>query len=337
MRTTRVARALAISCLSISTAQAFAVAVPSVNDSFKKITRAPKPLPEVSKDEAAIVDENGTVVESSDQPIIRPTVSTEPAPGTSHENRGHAPASVSVPVPAPAPASAAISTPVPESEKPEPKDEPTAVVTPQPVVKSEPAPYGVPAETSLKWLTNGNTRYMKKNFRKDGRDPADRARLLAGEKAHAIVLAASDSRVPPEIVFDQALGEIITVRSAGPSIDASVIAAIELAVRDHGPHLLVVLGNTNNAVLDLAVHSEVGKSAGSDSLDKVVADIRPRLKSVESDKISKDLAIEATLNADGAARDLAARSSIIKAKIESGELTVKSALYRLDSGKVTFY
>jgi carbonic anhydrase len=342
MTTTRVARALVITCVSISAAQAMAVAVPSVNEGFKKITRAPKPLPEVSKDEAAIVDENGTVVESSEQPILRPSVTVEPAPGTRFEGRGHAPASVSVPVAAPAPSGAkpqgeiddskpavVISTPVPE--------EPKAAVTPQTVVTSEAAPYGVPAETSLKWLTNGNTRYTKKNFRKDGRDPADRARLLAGEKAHAIILASTDSRVPPEIIFDQALGEIITVRSAGPSIDSSVIAAVELAVRDHGPHLLIVLGNTNNAALDLAVRSEEGKSVGSDALDKVVADIRPRLKSVESDKISKDLAIEATLNADGAARDLAARSSIIKSKIDSGDLTIKSALYRLDSGKVTFY
>jgi carbonic anhydrase len=335
-----------------------AVAVPSVSDGFKKITSAPKPLPEVSKDEAAIIDENGTVVESSDQPILRPTVTVGPAPGIQSEGRGHAPASVSVPTAAPAPAgnkpvgeiddskpSAPVAEKAPETKSETKSDahseaaaEPTKPgVAPKAVVKSEPASYGTPAETSLKWLTNGNTRFTKKNFRKDGRDPADRARLLSGEKAHAIVLSATDSRVPPELIFDQALGEIITVRSAGPSLDISVIAAIELAVREQGPHLLVVLGNTNNAMLDLAVHAEDGKSSGSESLDKIVADIRPRLKSAESEKISKDLAIEATLNADGAARDLAARSSIIKAKIDSGELTIKSALYRLDTGKVTFY
>lgn len=338
MKMTQGLSALVISCVSISAVQARAVAVPIVNENFKKITRAPKALPEVSKDEAVIVDENGTVVQSSDQPILRPSVSVEPAPGTKDETRdegrGHAPASVSVPIPAPAGNKPAGEI---DDSKHEAKEEPKPAVTPQPVVKSEPAPFGVPAETSLKWLTNGNTRYIKKNFRKDGRDPADRTRLLAGEKAHAIILASSDSRVPPEIIFDQALGEIITVRSAGPSLDSSVIAAIELAVRDQGPHLLVVLGNTNNAALDLAVRTEEGKSVGSEALDKVVADIRPRLKSIESDKISKDLAIEATLNADGAARDLAARSEIIKKKIESKELTIKSALYRLDSGTVTFY
>lgn len=332
MDSNRVARAIFATCLTLAANQAFAVAVPSVSEGFKKITRAPKAIPEVSKEEAAIIDENGNVVESSDHPILRPIITVSPAPGTrlpaaeESEGHGHAPASVSVPVPAPVNAAA---TPVPE--------EPVTTLAPKAVVKSEPAPYGVPAETSLKWLTNGNLRYVKKNFRKDGRDPADRARLLAGEKAHAIVLASTDSRVAPELVFDQALGEIITVRSAGPSIDSSVLAAIELAVREQGPHLLVVMGSTNCGILELAVRAEEGKTAGSDSLDRVIADIQPRLKSIEAEKISKDLAIEATLNADGAARDLAKRSPIIAAKIESGELVVKSALYRLDTGKVTFY
>ncbi|MEK7357184.1 MAG: hypothetical protein AAB250_12095, partial [Bdellovibrionota bacterium] len=66
---------------------------------------------------------------------------------------------------------------------------------------------GVPAEQSLKWLMNGNTRYVKKQFRADGRAQVDRDRTKAGQHPHAIVLSCADSRVPPEHVFDQGLGE----------------------------------------------------------------------------------------------------------------------------------
>ncbi|HVK60587.1 MAG TPA: carbonic anhydrase [Bdellovibrionales bacterium] len=195
----------------------------------------------------------------------------------------------------------------------------------------------VAAETSLKWLKNGNTRYTKRTFRADGRLPADRERTKTAQHPHAIVLSCADSRVTPEIVFDQGIGEVFDVRVAGEALDSSVVASIEYAVEHLGPKLIVVMGHTQCGAVGAALKFKEGESAGSESLDKLLAEIRPHLKTLTTEKPSNNLEVESALNADGVARDLVKRSEIIRKKVESGELTIKTALYWLDSGLVKFY
>lgn len=103
----------------------------------------------------------------------------------------------------------------------------------------------VPAYKALGWLKNGNTRFMKGRFRADGVSAKDRARLMAGEAPHAIVVGSSDSRVPPEIIFDQKLGEIFVVRGAVAASDLGLLSSVEYGVLDLGPNLIVVLGNNS--------------------------------------------------------------------------------------------
>lgn len=235
------------------------------------------------------------------------------------------------------------TTPVVESFpapglEPSPTPSPTPATTPTvaPTVSNASASSGVPAEQALKWLTNGNIRYVKNRFRADGRSAKDRERVLAAATPHAIILAGADSRVPPEIIFDQMLGEIVVVRVLGPSLDSSVIASIESALLESGPRLLVVLGHTHSPVIGKAL-KETEESGGSESIDRVIADLRSRLKTAEKENISPDFAIAAALNADGIARELPNRSEIIRKKVEAKELLIKSALYRLNTGEVTFY
>ena len=224
-----------------------------------------------------------------------------------------------------------------------PKDETADLATEQPakaparaVVSKAVAP-GVPAATALTWLKHGNERFWKRHFRADGRGAADRARLVPQQRPHAILLSCADSRVPPETVFDQALGEVFVVRSLGEALDSAVVGSIEYAVEHFSPQLIVVLGHTNCGAVDAVLTLKDGVSAGSPDLDKMLADIRPRLKSIRSEKPSPGLEIESALNADAAARELIRRSEIVRARVEAGTLVVKSALYRLDSGKVNFY
>ncbi len=214
--------------------------------------------------------------------------------------------------------------------KPEAKAEPAA-----PEVKSaEAATAPVPAETSLGWLKHGNTRFVKKRFRSDGRSAKDRERLTNGEHPHAIILSCSDSRVPPEIIFDQALGEIYVVRVAGEALDSSVLASLEYAVEHLHSSLLIVMGHSQCGAIEAAVKTAEGNSP---DFEKLVNDIRPRLSTVKNETPSKNLEVESTLNADGVARDLVKRSSILKNAVEQGHLVIKPALYRTDTGKVTFY
>lgn len=191
------------------------------------------------------------------------------------------------------------------------------------------------AETSLRYLTNGNSRFVKKNFRSDGRSSSDRERGLEGENPHSAILASSDSRVVPEIIFDQGLGEIYTVRTLSASLDEAVIASIEYAVDKLNVPLLVVLGNSDDALMK--IRSNEDSSALSDGVKDLADAIDPRLKTLKRESPSPSYEIEATLNADAIARELSRKSSIIKSAVESGRLKIKSALYRINTGRVTFY
>jgi len=212
-----------------------------------------------------------------------------------------------------------------------PSNEPPAKEKPRPEVKS------VPAETVLRWLTNGNVRFTTRSFRKDGRGANDRKRLFTSQRPHAIVLSCSDSRTPPELIFDQALGEIVTVRVAGPALDAAVIATIEEALEDLDPHLLVVMGHDKCSTIDSALKVKDGSDVGSANIAQILSDIRPRLKTISPEKPSPHLEVESAVNADGVGRELLKRSEIVRKKVEAGDLVIKPALYHLESGKVTFY
>ncbi len=196
-------------------------------------------------------------------------------------------------------------------------------------------------ETAQKWLENGNRRYVSKAFRTDGRTAADRKKLQASQAPHTIVLSCSDSRVPPEIVFDQALGEIFVIRTAGESLDSAVIASIEYAVEHLGPKLIVVMGHTSCGAVNAALNTEINESAGSPALDQMIAEIRPRIPGntgrSPAAQHSHALEIETAANAQGVAADLAKRSEIVRTRILNGQLKIKPALYYLDSGLVKFY
>lgn len=193
---------------------------------------------------------------------------------------------------------------------------------------------GVDPDKAMKWLKNGNTRYLKGHVRKDGAGKDDRKNLTAGQHPHSIVLSCSDSRVPPEIVFDQKLGEIFTVRTAGETLDSSVIASIEYAVSHLGPQLVVVMGHTSCGAVKAAVSTINGGDAGSEHLNKLVKDIHPRIDLLKRVPASADYLTESWVNAKGVAADLAKRSKIIDEKIKQGQLKIVPALYHMDSGHV---
>ncbi len=192
----------------------------------------------------------------------------------------------------------------------------------------------VTAETSLRYLVNGNKRFTGKQFRNDGVSAKDLTKLSTGQKPHAIVLSCSDSRVPPEVVFDQKLGEIFVVRTAGQALDSSAIASIEYAVSHLGSNLIVVMGHESCGAVKAALSTLSGGDAGSPSLNKLVGDIHPRLQRFSRIPASAGVVNESWANVEGVATDLAARSEIIQKAIESGELHIEKALYHLGSGVV---
>lgn len=203
-------------------------------------------------------------------------------------------------------------------------------------VKKSEEPKGIEPDLALKWLKNGNNRFLKGAVRRDGQSQKDIQRLAEGQKPHAIVLSCSDSRVPPEITFDQKLGEIFVVRTAGESLNDNVIGSIEYAVSHLGSRLIVVMGHTSCGAIKAALGTLDGQDAGSPALNALVKDIHPRLQSYKGKTPSPHGHDEAMSNAEGVASDLLARSAIITDAVKNGSVKIVSALYDMDSGKVDF-
>ena len=195
----------------------------------------------------------------------------------------------------------------------------------------------VAPKTALKWLKNGNKRYVNKTWRNDGKNQSDRERLKSAQHPHTILLSCADSRVPPELVFDQSLGEIFVIRVAGEALDSSVIASIEYAVEHLGTKNIVVMGHTSCGAIKATLGAKAGQSVGSPALDQLVSDIKPRLTTTKGRSIaSLDVDKASEMNAVGVGADLIKRSKIIREKFESGHVLVTSAMYHLDTGKVDF-
>lgn len=194
----------------------------------------------------------------------------------------------------------------------------------------------VPSEKALGWLKNGNTRFVKHFLRNDGDQAKDRTRLVGGQKPHSIVLSCSDSRVPPEVVFDQKLGEIFVVRTAGESLDSSALASIEYAIEHLGSNLIVVMGHESCGAVKAALATLDGADAGSPALNKLVKDLHPHLMSFKGKPTSEGALVEGWANVTGVAKDLVDRSQIVRDAVNSGEVKIQTALYHLGSGAVEF-
>jgi carbonic anhydrase len=192
----------------------------------------------------------------------------------------------------------------------------------------------VKAEKALGYLKNGNRRFTAARNRNDGSSKTDRTRLVSGQKPHAIILSCSDSRVPPEVIFDQRLGEIFVIRTAGQALDFAVIASIEYAVSHLGTNLIIVMGHESCGAVKAALGTLKGGDAGSPWLNKLVADLHPHLKRFTELTPTDGVLVESWANVDGVAKDLLERSEIVRRLVESGEVSLQNALYHLGTGQV---
>lgn len=232
-----------------------------------------------------------------------------------------------------------------QNKKEEHSDEPTIVLKPAPGAGSAATAathhheevVGVDPEKALGWLKNGNIRFVKQRLRKDGQAPADVKRLSTGQKPHTIVLSCSDSRVPPEILFDQKLGEIFVIRTAGESLDHMGIGSIEYALSHLGTRHVLVLGHTHCGAVKAACGTIQGGDAGSESLNALVQDLHPRLQDFKDTKtFSKGYVDESWATARGAALELANKSKIVHKMLQDKKIMVSTAVYDLETGKVEF-
>jgi carbonic anhydrase len=159
-----------------------------------------------------------------------------------------------------------------------------------------------------------------------------RRKLVSAQSPKAIILSCSDSRVGPELIFDQNLGDIFVVRTAGNVADAVALGSIEYAVEHLHSPVLVVLGHQKCGAVNAACS---GEKMPSPNLDAIVEKIGPAVTRAKTYAKAGDL-LESAIkeNVHQSAHDLLANSEIIRQAVESGKLTMIEAEYALDSGKV---
>src|SRR6266478_4519947 len=135
---------------------------------------------------------------------------------------------------------------------------------------------GVGADEALRRLLNGDKRFVAgKSEEPTGAALVERRHALAkDQKPFAVILGCSDSRVPPELVFDVTLGDIFVVRTAGEVVDAVVVGSIEYAIEHLGTHLIVVLGHQRCG----AVSAAVSGAAETGDIPKVLKPILPAIE-----------------------------------------------------------
>lgn len=190
----------------------------------------------------------------------------------------------------------------------------------------------ITGDDALKKLVDGNARFMKDDTAYTNWGAARRAELTKGQKPFAIVLGCADSRVPPEHVFDQELGDLFVVRVAGNVVDTDEIASIEYAVAHLGTPLIIVLGHQSCG----AVKATIDGAKDTDHIINLVKKIDPAVKKAQA--TTKDpaglLDAAITENAKIAAATLTQKSSVIKGKVDKGEVKLTAGVYNLATGKV---
>lgn len=186
-------------------------------------------------------------------------------------------------------------------------------------------------ELALQQLMEGNLRYAQGNASHPHQSLERRAELVSGQHPFAVILGCSDSRIPPELIFDQGLGDIFVIRTAGEVVDNASLASIEYAVEHLGVPLVVVLGHDGCGAVTAAVQG--GEAEGH--LGSLMDFIRPAVEQARKMGQESDL-LNSSINNNvfNIVEALKSSQPLLSEKVEAGELMILGARYRLDSGLV---
>jgi carbonic anhydrase len=192
------------------------------------------------------------------------------------------------------------------------------------------------AEQAWRKLVAGNNRFVAGEQQHPHESLEWRESLVNGQHPFAVILGCADSRVSPELVFDEGLGDLFVIRAAGEVLDTAVIGSIEYAVEHLSVPLVVVLGHEScgavGATIDVVQH---GTEVAGD-ISTLVRSIEPAVRATPANPDpAAFLAACVAEQARRAAQYLPERSNIISDAVAHHGVKVVSATYELDTGKVT--
>ena len=190
---------------------------------------------------------------------------------------------------------------------------------------------------ALEILKDGNDRFLK-NLKKQ-RDLLEQVNdTRDGQWPFATILSCIDSRTSAELIFDQGLGDIFSVRIAGNIVNTDIIGSMEFACKVAGSKLIIVLGHTScGAIKGACDHVEMGNL--TELLSKIQPAVYQEKTTVDKRDSSNSKFVDnvATINIKRSVEQIIERSYILEQMLEAGTIGVVGAMYNVKTGKVNFY
>ncbi len=194
---------------------------------------------------------------------------------------------------------------------------------------AKPAALNITSDQALKKLMDGNQRYVQKKRIFPHQNKRQISAIAKGQHPFTIVLGCSDSRVPPELLFDQGFGDIFDIRIAGNIIDDAVIASMEYAVEELKVSLIFVLGHERCG----AVKATLDGKPVPGRIGTLLAAIKPAVDQVKNQPGDKlDNAVRANIKMG--VNKLKSVSPVFSEAIKAGKLKIVGGRYDLDTSKV---
>ncbi len=194
-------------------------------------------------------------------------------------------------------------------------------------------------EKSLQYLKEGNIRFQ--NNLKANRNLLEQANDTSeGQFPFATILSCIDSRVSAELVFDQGLGDIFSIRIAGNFVNEDILGSMEFACKLAGTKVLVVLGHTScGAIKGACDHARLGNlTALINKIEPAVAAVAtPADEALRNSKNLDFVNTVATKNVEMTIDNIRERSEILKEMEDKGEIKIVGGMYDIATGKVLFY
>lgn len=194
------------------------------------------------------------------------------------------------------------------------------------------------AQQALKLLEEGNERYVSGNLLQKDLSKERRANLSQfGQKPFAVIVTCSDSRVPPEFIFDQALGDLFVIRVAGNVLDSIGMGSVEYAVEHLHAPLVVVMGHEKCG----AVKAALDGGEVTENIAAIAEKIKPAIESVQSGQskhIEGNNTYEAVTeeNVDGVVESIL-HNPVIHHLVSEQKVQVVGAKYYQEAGNVKFF
>jgi carbonic anhydrase len=187
------------------------------------------------------------------------------------------------------------------------------------------------AEETWHELLEGNQRFV------DGRMTQYRVRsqresLISGQRPKAVIIGCSDSRVPPELVFDQSLGDLFVIRAAGNVVDAIALGSVEYAVEHLGTRMVVVLGHDRCGAVQAACS---GKPVNSPNLKAIMTELQPSVLECSKQTGAALIRDVVEKNALHVAQSLIYRSTVLRRAHDADELQIIAARYDILNGEIS--